>query len=58
MDPLLLAGIIELGKMGLMQYFEAQRLAGKTKEEVKAYMLAAHEEFMALPDPSTIPDPE
>jgi hypothetical protein len=48
----------ELAKLLLGIYFEQMRVAGKTKEEVRTHFNETHEAFLALPDPSSIPDPE
>ncbi|OPY90585.1 MAG: hypothetical protein A4E73_02429 [Syntrophaceae bacterium PtaU1.Bin231] len=55
MDPLVIAGLVEIAKGGLMLYFQSMRLAGKTDAEIRAYMAAVHEEYAKL-DPKEIPD--
>lgn len=57
MDPILatlIGGGFEIGKLLLMAYMENQRLAGKSKEEIEAYMKAVADEYFALPDPTVI----
>lgn len=55
MDPLIIAGLVEIAKSGLMMYFQSMRLAGKTDAEIRAYMEIVHEEYLKL-DPAEIPD--
>lgn len=55
MDPLIIAGLIELAKSGLMMYFQSMQLAGKTDAEIRAYMETVHQEYLKL-NPAEIPD--
>jgi len=55
MDPLIIAGLVEIAKSGLMLYFQSMRLAGKTDAEIRAYMAAVHEEYEKL-HPGELPD--
>lgn len=47
---------LELAKLLLGMYFEQMRIAGKSKEEVRAHFNEVHAAFQAA-DPSAIPDP-
>lgn len=50
-----ITGIIELGKLGLQAWFQANRLAGKTDSEIDAMYNAEKLEF-ANNNPESLPD--
>jgi hypothetical protein len=58
----IITGIIELGKLGLQAWFQANRLTGRTDEEIDAMYIAEELEFeqnapVNLPDvPADIKD--
>jgi len=54
-EEILVAGLFELGKMGLQFYFQSMRLANKTPEEV-AQIYAAEKAKFDASDPSDLVD--
>lgn len=55
MSEVIIAGIIELAKMGLSIYFQSMRMAGKTQEEIEAMYEAEKAEFYTN-NPDNLPD--
>ena len=55
-EELIAAGLIELAKLGLQQYFQAAALAGKTDEQIAALYETEKAKFLAR-DPANLPDP-
>ena len=51
----IVTGLIELGKLGLQAWFQANRLAGKTEDEIDALYNAEKKEFQAN-NPDNLPD--
>ena len=51
----IIAGLIELGKIGLQAYFSAMRMAGKSEAEIDAMYQGEKKEFEANP-PESLPD--
>jgi hypothetical protein len=51
----IITGIIELGKLGLQAWFQANRLTGRTDEEIDAMYIAEEVEFQSN-NPDTLPD--
>lgn len=51
----IIAGLIELGKIGLQAYFSAMRMAGKSEAEIDEMYQTEKKEFKANP-PDTLPD--
>jgi len=54
-DPTVVIGIIELGKLGLSMYFEAMKQAGKSDEEMEELYKSERAKFYAN-RPETLPD--
>ena len=55
MSELIIAGIIELAKMGLSIYFQSMRMAGKSEEEIQSMYEAEKAEFY-VNKPEDLPD--
>lgn len=54
-SEVIIAGIIELAKMGLSIYFQSMRMAGKSEEEIQAMYEVEKAEFYAN-KPEDLPD--
>ena len=55
MDPVVIAAVAEIAKMGLMTYMSYMQQAGLTTEQIEAVYQKAKADMLAR-DPAKIPD--
>lgn len=55
MDPVIIAALVEMAKLGLNGYFNMMRVAGKTEAEIDAMFLDERTRFKLNP-PDSLPD--
>ena len=57
MDPIIVASLLEIGKLGLQAYLQTMELAGKTEAEIEEVYQREKAKFKEN-KPELLPDPQ